>query len=194
MSNETDRIIADAQQSSGMSEEDAAELANAEVRAHRMIVNKVERTFRARFEGGDGGETEIQACTLADALDLAESWTLEGDWGEPEETIWASVDVRCEATGEEDSRRVAIDPEPPKCERGEEHEWKGPIEIVGGIEENPGVWGHGGGVLIHRVCMKCGCGRTVDTWAQDRNTGEQGLESVSYEPGKYSHVIGEQRD
>jgi hypothetical protein len=42
--------------------------------------------------------------------------------------------------------------------------------------------------------MHCGCGRKVDTWAQDQQTGEQGLESVSYEPGKYSHAIAELDD
>jgi hypothetical protein len=57
--------------------------------------------------------------------------------------------------------------------------------LVGGIEENPGVWGHGGGVVINEACVRCGCGRTTDTWAQDPSTGRQGLESVAYEEGAY---------
>jgi hypothetical protein len=51
---ETDRIIAAAQESAGM----------------------FKRSFQASIEGGDGGETEIAACTLADAMDQAEEWAL----------------------------------------------------------------------------------------------------------------------
>lgn len=84
----------------------------------------------------------------------------------------------------DDARRiketVAIDPDEPKCKRGHEHEWCAPLEVVGGIPENPGVWGHGGGVLIHEVCRHCGWYRTTDTWATRPDNGAQGLRSVEY--------------
>lgn len=76
---------------------------------------------------------------------------------------------------------VEISPDAPACDDCE-HDWCSPISVVGGIAENPGVWGHGGGVIIREVCAHCGVYRVTDTWAQDRSTGEQGLRSVEYEP------------
>ena len=58
---------------------------------------------------------------------------------------------------------MCIHPEPPKCKDGAEHDWRRPIEIVGGLEENPGVVGHGGGVIIREVCSHCGVYRVTDT-------------------------------
>jgi hypothetical protein len=74
---------------------------------------------------------------------------------------------------------VSIHPPEPPC-WADEHSWSAPRAIVGGIESNPGVYGHGGGVVMHEVCKFCGRYRTIDTWAQDRETGTQGLRSVEY--------------
>ena len=38
----------------------------------------------------------------------------------------------------------------------------------------------------HEVCRHCGCKRTTDTWAQNRETGEQGLREVSYEENAFT--------
>ena len=54
------------------------------------------------------------------------------------------------------------------------------------MAEDPGVHGHGGGVLITEVCRHCGCKRTTDTWAQNPETGVDGLRSVSYEEDAYT--------
>lgn len=75
---------------------------------------------------------------------------------------------------------IALDPDEPECIEAE-HDWRTPHEIVGGCSENPGVWGHGGGVTIHEICRHCGLQRHTDTWAQRPDTGEQGLRSVRYE-------------
>lgn len=80
----------------------------------------------------------------------------------------------------------------PDCHDGAEHDWQSPHEIVGGDKKSPGVWGHGGGVVIVECCLRCGCARRTDTWAQDPITGQQGVESVTYEPGRYADKIGEQ--
>lgn len=74
---------------------------------------------------------------------------------------------------------VNLDPPEPEC-AGDEHEWRSPLSVVGGIESNPGVWAHGGGVLIREVCRHCGRYRETDTWAQCPTTGAQGLRSVTY--------------
>ena len=146
------------------------------------------KTYTAKI---DGGETQIEADTIADALREAKEWASAGDWDMDEGTIWVDVSVESEEQDEDgdpaESRSftLAIDPDEPDCE-GEEHDWQSPHEIVGGIKENPGVWGHGGGVIISECCIRCGCKRMTDTWAQRPDTGEQGLRSVSYQPDHYS--------
>jgi hypothetical protein len=111
-----------------------------------------------------------------------------GDWGDQTSTIWISSWARPvdPATGQEIrgagvSVTTAIEVDGPDCEDGEEHEWRTPHSVLGGLAENPGVWGKGGGIISREVCAHCGGYRIVDTWAQDRSTGEQGLTSVSYE-------------
>jgi hypothetical protein len=131
------------------------------------------------------------------AHEAAQSYVDDGTWGDTSETQWISVRVWREGIDEdgdivcvdEESSKVTIEAEEPECTGGEEHDWRSPYSIVGGIEENPGVWGHGGGIMIQEVCMICGCGKTTDTWAQDPSDGQQGLDSVSYEPGKYTGEI-----
>lgn len=52
----------------------------------------------------------------------------------------------------------------PACTSKSGHEWTSPHEVVGGLKENPGVFGHGGGVVIREVCAHCGRQRRTDTW------------------------------
>lgn len=140
----------------------------------------------------DGVEETIDACDLDEARERAEEWAREGGWDLTGGTIWVDVAIIDPATRERVERvTVQIDQPEPRCERGHEHDWQSPHEIVGGLKENPGVWGHGGGVIITEVCMHCGCARITDTWAQRPDTGEQGLTSVSYEPGRYADEIAE---
>lgn len=87
--------------------------------------------------------------------------------------------------------KIAIEPTEPDCIDGEEHDWQSPQSIVGGCKEAPGVYGHGGGVTVEEVCMRCGCAKNTDTWAQDPQDGQQGLDAVEYYPGKYASAIEE---
>jgi hypothetical protein len=137
-----------------------------------------------------GNSAEISASSIDEALAQAIEWVRAGDWDLDGETGWVRVRVRDLATGAGGSATVAIDPEEPPC-IDDEHDWQSPHEIVGGIEDNPGVWLNGGGVIIEEVCMRCGCGRRTDTWAQDPSTGEQGLTSVSYTPGEFTEELRE---
>jgi hypothetical protein len=136
------------------------------------------RRWKLTEEGHD--YATITASSLAEALDLARA-NVDASNYEVTETIWIDVRVSCELTGECDSDTVALDPSEPDCEEGHEHDWGSPHEVVGGLTENPGVFGHGGGVLIHEVCAHCGSHRHTDTWAQRPDTGQQGLTSVRYE-------------
>ena len=114
-----------------------------------------------------------------------------GDYGQDERTQWVPARATCAQTGERVDLRVTLDPPEPDCVDDKEHDWQSPVAIVGGIRENPGVWGNGGGALIVECCMHCGCSRTTDTWAQDPSTGEQGLTAVRYEPGAFREALAE---
>jgi len=136
--------------------------------------------------GGDslpGGERGHWARPSEVEDDLCE-WSEDGDW-DRSETIHLSDWARMiDPVTEEDVHdgeveiTVTLQPEEPDCER-EDHDWKSPHSVLGGMEESPGVQGHGGGVVISEVCAHCGIYRVTDTWAQD-SCGRQGLTSVSY--------------
>lgn len=141
--------------------------------------------YEVRTEGAD---QSIEADSLEDAIRQAEEWLRDGNWDTDKGTIWVhGYLIETDQDGEETVHDVdvTIDPPEPQCDHEDGHDWQSPLEIVGGIRENPGVWGHGGGVTIQEVCVRCGCGKLTDTWAQDPETGRQGLRSVAYEPGKY---------
>lgn len=90
-----------------------------------------------------------------------------------DKTYWVRVWI------DDERVRLEIPPQMPRCTR-KAHEWHDDIDVVGGIKENPGVMGHGGGVIVKEACRHCSWQRITDTWAQDPNTGEQGLTSVRY--------------
>jgi hypothetical protein len=143
---------------------------------------------------GDDDYSTFEAASAEEALAKARSNVDRANYFDEGGTLWINIEVRCELTDEEASETVACEPDEPDCKRGSTaHDWQSPFEILGGIRENPGVWGRGGGVLIEEVCMICGCGRTTDTWAQDPASGMQGLTSVSYEVGKYTDEVVEMR-
>jgi hypothetical protein len=147
----------------------------AELReALRDSAEEREYTIRA-----DGGEDTITASSLADALQQAKEWAREGLDADLT-TVWSTVYVDGE-DGTSDQVSVSLDPTEPDCADGHSHDWQSPLSLVGGIAENPGVQGHGAGVIMREVCSACGTYRTTDTYAQNPETGEQGLTSVSYE-------------
>lgn len=144
-------------------------------------------------------EITIEASTAQQA---AQEYVSGGTWDTSEETDWITVwawregidsDGDLVHVGQE-KHTVTLDPEVPKCSDGtREHKWETPHEILGGLKENPGVWGHGGGIVMTEVCMRCGCAKITDTWAQDSH-GRQGLTKASYEPGKYADAVAELAD
>lgn len=95
-------------------------------------------------------------------------------------TVYADIRVRNAVTGEESEFTLSVDQDEPECS-ADDHDWQSPYEVLGGIKENPGVWGNGGGVIISEVCAHCGAYRKTNTWAQRRDTGEQGLTEVTYQ-------------
>ena len=109
--------------------------------------------------------------------EAAEEYFDDGDWGEVSavdvETWRAGFDADGDPVQHGSSSRYFANPQPePPCTHPDGHDWQAPIEVVGGIEENPGVQGHGGGVIAEEVCRHCGVYRITDTWAQDAATGQ----------------------
>ena len=138
----------------------------------------------------DGYYATIEASSADEALEIALEDFDRSNRSTDEGTVWVDIHAHCILTDERSAEgRITIDPDEPACVDDGGHDWQGPYSIVGGIEENPGVRRHGGGVLIDECCMRCGCRRTMDTWAQNRSTGERGLHSISYEPGCYAEAL-----
>lgn len=132
-------------------------------------------TYILRDETGE--QTEIEAEDIADAEIEAIDWVRYGDWvgdctGEENHTVWVRVSIEAPDGTYLGSTMIPIDPEEPDCEEGKDHAW---------IDYS--VRGKGGGVVSVDMCKWCGCRRTEDTWAQDPETGVQGLHSVKYEAG-----------
>lgn len=140
----------------------------------------------------EGSEEEVTATSMAAAVRQAREWVKDGCWDTTDGPVHVHVWVQGE-DGTEDRVTVTVEQDAPDCAPGEVHDWRSPHEVVGGLEENPGVWGHGGGVVISECCMRCGCKRTTDTWAQDPQTGEQGLTAVTYEAGAYEEELSAAR-
>lgn len=129
----------------------------------------------------------IWASDLKSAIKAARD-DLDGNTGYDAEdgTLWLEYYVRAVVPDEygdfeHDSFEIELHPDEPACAEGHEHDWRSPYSVLGGLEENPGVWGNGGGAIIKQVCAHCGAYMITDTWAQNPSTGEQGLTSVSYE-------------
>ena len=121
-----------------------------------------------------------------------------GDWGEEPGTVYVTVekvDDEGYIVDEQGFRFTVYPPEPP-CLKDpfhplysekniEGHDWQRPYEVVGGLKENPGVQGHGGGVIITEVCSRCGMYKITDTWASDHHG--QPYEKVTYrDPDEFS--------
>jgi hypothetical protein len=133
-------------------------------------------TYRVT-DGNGEGEIEAESARAA-----CQKWVDTGDWGSGDKTTWVTCVVRQEegsAEGGPEIHTIEVPPTVAECWAGE-HDWVSPLSVVGGVAENPGVIGHGGGVKITKVCCYCGRYRIEDTWAQNPATGEQGLESVEY--------------
>jgi hypothetical protein len=125
-----------------------------------------------------GGETVVE-IEAESAEDAAAEYVEPYDPGET--TYWVDVRVSRDPSLEDEARhKIAVDPPAPACAEGHEHDWRAPFEVVGGIRENPGVWGHAGGVRITEVCYHCGAYRDTDTWATDPSDGTQGHASTRY--------------
>src|SRR5690554_5454873 len=104
----------------------------------------------------------IQAACLEEAIAQVEA-SVRGCYTPETETFWVEGELASIDGEEIHPTLVAIHPDAPACEGEGEHDWQSPHHLLGGIEENPGVWGKGGGAVIEEVCMRCGTARITDT-------------------------------
>lgn len=135
----------------------------------------------------DDGNAEVECTGTMSAA--AQEYVDGGDWGDSSSEDYACViHVYCQAKylpdRSRDSESVALEQDEPECTHDDGHDWQSPQDLVGGIKENPGVWGNGGGVVVYEACVHCGCRKTTDTLAQDSTDGTR-YTKVSYEPEYY---------
>lgn len=134
---------------------------------------------------GECGGEEVVNCPDDDAArETLARFAEDAEFGVIDRPIFYTAYLfRFDDDGEVDEKidehTVRFDPPEPPCKKAE-HDWKAPLKVVGGLAENPGVFGNGGGVLIKEVCAHCGRYRYTDTWYQRPDTGEQGLDAVYY--------------
>lgn len=134
------------------------------------------------------GEYEVE-LEASSAKQAARFYVDGGEWGEHAKTTWVKVYVLADGALEDEEVKVPIHPSEPPCLDEEGHQWETPFSIVGGTEEQPGVFGHGGGVHMIEVCMRCACGRHTKTWDNDPQDGEEGVRSLEYRRGEYAEKL-----
>lgn len=120
----------------------------------------------------------IEAQDRSEAEGIATEWIKDGDWGDGKfrvSVVLQEVDELQEDIGDHWAIEVEVgdDPEPPDCREDYDHEWVSPVEVVGGIKENPGVWSTGGTTFVTKdVCRHCGVYRKRTDYGSQRNPGQ----------------------
>lgn len=133
----------------------------------------------------------VTAAAADEALDqVALSYRdYSGNDDEPSTVFVEIAAVNVEDRDDAQTRTFTLEPDEPSCPGADAHDWQSPVEIVGGIKENPGVRAHEGGVIVDECCMRCGCRRVTDTFAQNPSNGTRGHETVTYTPGHYANEL-----
>jgi len=147
-----------------------------------------QKCYDASIDGGNGGDTDIEADNLKEAWEYAVAWAKEGDW--PDDGCLIQLNVsRQDDDGEileEEWDFVEIVPDEDALDEysddhkrdDHEHDWRAPHSIVGGIRENPGCWSHGGLRLTFESVCRCGARRHED-YDPQRYQQHQGLERIT---------------
>jgi len=135
----------------------------------------------------DSAQDTLYAVAPDDASDAVEAWLTGGDWDASEGQLYlvayaVAIDP---VTGEavEHTRvcgEATIEQPEPDCEGDEEHDWCAPHSVVGGLRENPGVYGAGAGIRSRQVCAHCGAYSVYESARQDSGTGRY-YGATSYE-------------
>jgi len=135
----------------------------------------------------DQAQDTLHDVAPDDIADAIEEWLTDGDWDPSEGPLYLTA-YACPidpTTGTADgahrvTAEVTIEQDAPDCEGDEEHDWCAPHSVVGGLRENPGVYGAGAGITSRRVCSHCGAYTVYESARQDSGTGRY-HEATSYE-------------
>ena len=124
----------------------------------------------------DGGCEGYLVCAGEEPTEeeeaAVEAWWQDGVWDTSGGTLWLHP-ILYPLDGEQAPGRqlvIEVPPPEPTCPGHRAHSWA-----------DGSVQGHGGGVITVEMCRRCGVRRTVDTWATDSETGEQGLRTIRYD-------------
>jgi hypothetical protein len=152
---------------------------------------------RRKWHTNDGGEPQTFQCDSAQEACQKNADT--NYWEKESKTTWVDVTAWQDGIDADGNIRqvndhtitMTVDAEVPDCVKGKSHDWISPHKLVGGCEDDPGVFSHVCGLIHREVCRYCGTEKVTDTWAQNPSNGQQGLESESYEKNKYQDRLEE---
>lgn len=153
-----------------------------EANADQVVVERIIRRWEAR---GDDSTTEtIEVGTVREAKEQVKEIWQAGDYNSKcvVEVGLTEIDADGEAIGYHYwvSVECGEDEPAPECVEGEDHEWESPLECVGGIDSNPGVWSLGGTTITFKeCCCKCGKYKIETQYGSQRNPGQ--VDEVEYE-------------
>jgi hypothetical protein len=130
---------------------------------HQNKNHKIMR-YLIKIEGGELGETELDAHDIEQAEESARRWVLDGYWGHRGREEFVAFTILDENEVEWVFDQAIGGFAEPDCAEGHAHEWKSPHELVGGDECCPGIFDHGDDQYrFEVVCEHCGRYRTTIT-------------------------------
>jgi len=95
--------------------------------------NGKKNKYHVTLDGGESGETTIEAWTDKEAIQKAIDWATDGDWNfqvADVENMEKSIEVRVQVSRDNIliyDEYVQIDPEEPRCISKHGHDWNYPI-------------------------------------------------------------------
>ncbi len=150
-----------------------------------------------RYRISNEGVSEvIEAEDNSAAESIATDWIKDGSWDGKfmADVTIQEIDKQGDDTGDSwgISVEVGEDPEPPDCREDYDHEWVSPVEVVGGMKENPGVWSTGGTTFVTKqVCRHCGVYRKRTDYGSQRNPGQcDTVEYIDPDEASLEYVLG----
>lgn len=137
---------------------------DAELAALSELGDRIRNYLMTSYECGS--HDRVTAKDNDEAVEKLKDWLRDGNWGEDPCYVYGSVvevNDDNEEIGEKVEGEVGVNiwPPPKPCigpdsEEYEEHDWREPYKVVGGLRENPGVFSEGGRITIRSVCSHCG--------------------------------------
>ena len=151
------------------------------------------RKYHVTIDDESGCVSTLEAASWDEAMKSAASYMDEGDWNADEcgtqqigytvyrlpagsdaelgDNNWIDRDVLYELDCPSKTAVHVQQPTEPDCTETE-HDFIATKQDDGGLEANPGVFGHGGSVVIKDHCRHCGLPRTTDHWDDVEDTND----------------------